>query len=172
MSAGAMTGKHILNEIASHGMITSTVNLDVQVQPAGFDLTVNRIETFASDGHIDFNNKRRRTATTRFVSLYHLATHDYYQLAPGAYKLSFNERIRVPINCITILQTRSSLLRSGASIHAGFGDPGFDGHYSVLLVVHNENGIEIEVNARVAQLVFLPVMSGATPYDGIYNETT
>jgi len=170
----ALSKKQITHEIATNGMITDMVDLRVQAQPAGFDLTVNKIEAFMTDGYIDFSNKRRSLAGTRPLPTYsQFGTEDEweaYQLAQGAYKLTFNERIRVPMNCLTIVQTRSSLLRSGASIHAGFGDPGFDGHYSVLLVVHNESGIEIEVNACVAQLAFLSVMEGAVPYDGIYND--
>ncbi len=169
-----LSKKQIEQEVDAGRLVLEMIDPAIQIQPAGVDLTVLSIEAFNGAGHIDFSNKRRTLATLRPVPqrLEYDTDGEWetYELGPGAYSVMFNERIEIPLNMIVMLQTRSSLLRNGASVHAGYGDPGFHGKYRCLLVVHNEDGIDIEKGARVAQIVFFGVMPGATPYDGIYNE--
>jgi len=39
-----------------------------------------------------------------------------------------------------------------------------------VLIVGNQQGIKIKQNARIAQLIFLPISEVKEGYNGIYNE--
>lgn len=76
-----------------------------------------------------------------------------YILRAGPYRLTFSEQIRIPADCCGFVLPRSSLLRSGVTIHTALWDPGYEGKGKVLLYVLNTKGAVISIGARVAQLV-------------------
>lgn len=78
-----------------------------------------------------------------------------YILGPGPYKIRYKEVIAVPNNAIALAIPRSTLLRAGATIYTAVWDPGYNGRGEGLMVVFNPNGIEIEISAQIAQLVFI-----------------
>ena len=65
---------------------------------------------------------------------------------------------------------RSSLLRAGIDVRTAFGDPGFNGHLSFLLINHTDQLFVIEKGARFAQLINMEVILVEDEYDGDYNE--
>lgn len=89
-------------------------------------------------------------------------------LAPGRlYLMHTAERVwardRVPV-----LDGKSSLGRLGISVHqtAGYGDPGFDGQYT--LEVTCVLRVRLIVGMRVAQMRFHSLVGEVVPYDGKY----
>jgi dUTP pyrophosphatase len=76
-----------------------------------------------------------------------------YRLRSGPYVLTFAERIMIPASCCGLVLPRSSLLRSGVTIHTALWDPGYEGRGKVLLSVLNKRGAKLSLGARVAQLV-------------------
>ncbi|RLE56332.1 MAG: deoxyuridine 5'-triphosphate nucleotidohydrolase [Thermoprotei archaeon] len=123
-----------------------------QIQPAGIDLTLERVFVFCGRGAI------RRSG----VELPHCEEVEprggIYVLEPGVYKIRFREVVSIPEDCVGIAFPRSSLLRMGASINLAVWDPGYVGRGEAMLLVLNPNGIEIEVGARVAQLVLIKLV--------------
>ncbi|MEZ4496947.1 MAG: deoxyuridine 5'-triphosphate nucleotidohydrolase, partial [Thermomicrobiales bacterium] len=65
---------------------------------------------------------------------------------------------------------RSSIARSGAAIHTAVWDAGYSGRSTSLLHVINPDGLRLQRNARVTQLVFM-TLSETTEhgYAGIYQ---
>jgi len=51
--------EEILNLIKEKNLITNYINLDFQLTPNGFDLTVEKIFAFKEKGALDFSNKER-----------------------------------------------------------------------------------------------------------------
>lgn len=168
--------------IEEEGMVEDYIDLDMQLQPAGIDLTVDNISRFATrnylkpcrEGCVDFDNSKREIPktlklgyyTTFYVDSYG-NTKRFYFIKPGSYKIEFNEKINLPKNIVGIGRTRSTLLRCGATISSGVWDPGYSGHGQVLLTVGAP--LKIYKNARVFQLQFMRCNS-TEKYDGIYQE--
>lgn len=151
--------------IKDDGLIVDYVNLDTQLQGAGFDLTLRDVYYYINEGRVDFDNRERRIAKTKKIKP---DNEEWYFLGPGAYKIQFNEGVKMPTDVVAIARTRSTLLRNGAFIDTGVWDPGFGGRSFSLLVVRNPHGIHIKKYSRVVQLVFF--RCGEAPrYDGVYN---
>jgi len=122
-----------------------------QFQPAGIDLTLRDVFSFSSTGSIDFDNSGRKLSET---SKLQFGSDGWLYLPKGAYKIQYNEIVKIPLDCIALAFPRSSLLRCGAFVHCAVWDPGYEGRSESLLVVENEHGIKLKKNARLVQLLF------------------
>lgn len=165
-----LTDKEIRLLITEHSLITNYVNLDEQIQPNGFDLTLDRIHRF----HARTAGEVR--ADGKDLPPYHELEYNegtgLKLLGEGCYFISFNETVKLPSNVLGIGRTRSTLLRSGASIHTGAWDSGYEGKSGSLLVVHNPAGIVLQHNARVLQLLFSTTSGSENDYAGSYQFET
>lgn len=137
---------------------------EIQKQPAGVDLTIDKIFSFSSYGVIDYDNSERKLSGVEEVSF-----GDEVFLPPGAYKVILKEVVKIPEDCVGVGLPRSSLLRCGATIETAFWDPGYEGRSEVLLIVHNPKGIKLKRGARVLQLTFVKVRNPRSKYFGEYN---
>ncbi|NYZ74422.1 deoxyuridine 5'-triphosphate nucleotidohydrolase [Candidatus Micrarchaeota archaeon] len=137
-----------------------------QFQPAGIDITMKEIYRFKSAGLIDFDNKERKISDVEPVDF----ESDRVSLKPGAYKVIFNEYVRIPKNVAGICLPRSSMLRCGATLECAVWDPGYEGRSEALLVVRNEHGIILKRNAKIGQMVFIRLSEDASSlYEGKYK---
>ncbi len=157
------------SERTGAAFVEDAVDLEVQTQPNGVELTLATVETFDGMGALAFDNDERvLPPTTRLP----YDADGWIHLKLGAYKIRFNETVSVPVDRYAIARPRSSLLRMGASAPTALWDSGFIGKGEGLLVVHNPYGIRIRKDARLVQLVFVqlpePVEKG---YDGRYQRT-
>lgn len=120
-----------------------------QIQPAGIDLTVSKVFKFKSKGYLGVKE--------RFLSeVYEVPKRNgKWFLTKGAYKVLINETIHVPEDVVGFCFPRSSLLRMGVDIRCALWDPGYYGRSEVLLIVYNDEGVVIEENSRIAQIVFI-----------------
>ena len=146
--------------------IDNLIDVNVQVQPAGVDLTVREILLFKEPGYLGFSERRLPECIQLKTN-----SEDYWILYPaGAYKVIFNEIIRVPEDCIGICKPRSSLIRMGATLITAIWDPGYVGRSEALLVVFNPYGIYLKRNARIGQLIFIKLTNKARKkYSGSYQ---
>ncbi|EGQ43362.1 MAG: deoxycytidine deaminase [Candidatus Nanosalina sp. J07AB43] len=164
--------KSQLKEKIKQGLIKDYVDLDRQLQPSGFDVTVDKIKRFESRGSLDFSNSERRISEASDVVTEKRSEEDKYgwwNLDQGAYKIVMNERVDIPNDLVAFGYPRSSLLRMGCTIENAVWDPGFTGVGSFLLLVENPDGVDIKQNARVNQLVFHDT-GGTQGYQGKYTE--
>ncbi|RLG76733.1 MAG: deoxyuridine 5'-triphosphate nucleotidohydrolase [Thermoprotei archaeon] len=139
-------------------------DLNIQIQPAGIDLTVRKMFSFASPAYIGFKDRRPAKVTEL------IPTNGVWRLKPGAYKVMFNEIVKVPDDVVGLCFPRSSLLRSGVLFTCTVWDPGYVGRGEGLLTVLNPHGLELEVGARVAQLVFIKLTEKPSKvYEGVYK---
>ena len=94
----------------------------------------------------------------------------WLQLAPGGYLVTFNETVNLPLNLMALARPRSSLIRSGVSLHTGVWDAGYAGRSQSLLMVHHPAGYRMQRDARIAQLVFFPLVAADSEgYTGRYQ---
>jgi dUTP pyrophosphatase len=142
----------ILSGKEASALVEAMIDPQAQTQMCGVELTLGRIERFASAGAVAFDNSERKISQTERVSFDETGWAD---LVPGAYLVTFNEIVSVPRDAAAMARPRSSLLRSGASLETALWDPGYCGRSQSLLVVHNPFGLRVKKNARLMQLVFL-----------------
>jgi dUTP pyrophosphatase len=152
-------------------LIEGYINLNIQLTPNGFDLTVEEILAFASGGAVDFSNKERMIPVGRKIMPKKHKKEDkfgWWKLKKGAYKIRTNETVNLPNNLVALAFSRTSLLRMGAFTQHGVWDAGFRGKGEFILAVENPRGIKIKQNARIAQLIFLKA-NETEGYQGIYK---
>jgi len=161
--------------IREHKLIEGLIDLDTQLTPNGFDLTVASVAAFEGQGAVDFSNKERILPQGKELTPKKEAPQDTYgwwQLSPGTYKLKTNETVTLPKALVALAFSRTTLLRMGAFTVHGVWDAGFSGRGEFVLVVANPRGIRLKQNARVAQLVFLRIEETARGYTGMYQQLT
>jgi dUTP pyrophosphatase len=147
-------------------LIENYRNLEEQVQPNGFDLTLKDVLRLQSGGCISVNNAQRKVADlTPLV----FDGADYLDLSPGAYGITFNEIVNLPRDIMALGAPRSSLLRCGVTVQNAVWDAGYHGRSQALLVVHNLLGFRVQRNARIDQLVFIHLEAETEGYRGIYQ---
>jgi len=158
--------------IKEKNLIEDYINLDIQLTPNGFDLTVGGIFEFSTPGALDFSNKEREVPKGKEILPKKRIPQDkfgWWDLKKGAYKIRSNECINLPPDLIALAFSRTSLLRMGAFTQHGVWDAGFQGRSEFILVVENPKGIKIKQNARIAQLVFIKINKTDKIYQGIYQ---
>lgn len=163
--------KEIKQLIDEKRLIEDYINLDKQLTPNGFDISLSKVFAFNSQGHLDFSNSERVIPAGKELIPQKNNSEDKYgwwDLPAGAYKVRTNETVNLPNNLTALGFTRTSLLRMGGLTQNGVWDAGFKGKGEFILLVSNPQGIKIKQNARVVQLVFLGV-DETEEYQGIYK---
>ena len=148
-------------------LIEGYVSLEDQLQPNGFDLSVREVARCSSPGRIGASNDSRVLPDTHPLPF---DGEGWLSLEPGPYLMTFNEVVNLPGDLMALGRPRSSLLRSGVSLHTAVWDAGYSGRSQSLLTVHNASGFRLQRDGRLAQLVFFRL---ATPpaegYRGRYQ---
>jgi len=132
-------------------LIEDYVSLGQQLQPNGFDFTLRDVDKLVSAGSMGAGTGQREISATETLSF---GPDDWLSLAPGPYRITFNEVITLPLDLMALARPRSSLLRSGVSVHTAVWDAGYHGRSEALLVVHHPLGYRLQRDARLVQLIF------------------
>jgi dUTP pyrophosphatase len=132
-------------------LVEGLLDPQVQVQPAGIDLSLQKIYSMNTAASIGFT--QAETTLPEYEAMT-FDNDDKVFLSPGPYKVVLNEVVNIPRNVVGIARPRSTICRSGATVGTALWDPGYSGRSEVLLIVHNPNGLTISRNARVIQLCF------------------
>ncbi len=147
-------------------LIDNYIDLQEQLQPNGFDLTLKEVSSIQSAGQIGAANTQR--VTSQLFPL-QFDAEGFINLTPGAYVVTFNEIVSLPKRVMALGAPRSSLLRCGVTVQNAIWDAGYHGRSQALMVVHNPLGFRIKKNARIDQLVFIELAGETEGYTGIYQ---
>jgi dUTP pyrophosphatase len=147
-------------------LIEGWLDLEAQVQPNGFDLTLRDAAAVTSAGSVMVDNRDRKVSDLEPLPF---STNGSIELAAGVYMVTYNEIVRLPRHIMALGRPRSSLLRCGVSVGTAVWDAGYEGRSQSLLVVHNPGGFRVERNARLTQLVFFELTGEAEGYKGAYQ---
>ena len=140
-------------------MLEHFLSLEAQLQPNGFDMTVRGVARLATPGAISVEDSGRVLSETEPMGF---GPDGWLQLEPGPFLVTFNEVVNLPLNIMALGRPRSSLLRSGVSIHTAVWDAGYSGRSQALLVVYHPDGYRVQRDARLMQLVFLQMETAAS----------
>ena len=147
-------------------LLEGYINLDEQMQPNGFDLTIREVALFQTSGKIATSNSQRLVSDLAPLVFDGL---DFVDLMPGAYTIAYNEVVHLPNNVMALGTPRSSLLRCGVTVNTAVSDAGYSGRSQSLMVVYNPQGFRLQRNARIVQLVFLWLTGETKGYQGTYQ---
>ena len=151
--------------IMKGGLVQDTLG-ESQFQPAGVDVSLKEVYSFKNAGKIDFDNKERKISDVIPVPF----VNGDAVLQAGAYKVIFNEYVRIPQDAAAFCFPRSSLLRSGITLECAVWDPGYEGRSEALLIVANPHGAILKMNAKIGQLVFIRLVEKTSySYEGVYK---
>jgi dUTP pyrophosphatase len=162
-----LTGRDIRRLIKSAPpLVEGWMDLDKQVQPNGFELTLRDVAALQSAGKMAMDNRQREIS-----GLAPLAFDDngWLELAPGSYIVTYNEIVHIPKNIMALGRPRSSLLRCGVNVGTAVWDSGYEGRSQSLFIVYNPRGFRVQRNARITQLVFFELTGETEGYNGIYQ---
>lgn len=148
-----------------------------QYQPAGIDLTLDKVSKLKhNDGTIYGLTKKAKVLPlqeemkTANMQVGGMITDVFVLMPHTSYIATTAEKIKISKFAGQFYLPRSSLLRAGIDVRTAFGDPGFEGHLSFLLINHTDEIFVIERGARFAQLVDISADNVDKEYDGDYNE--
>jgi dUTP pyrophosphatase len=166
--SGVLSRELLLELVAGDPpLVSGWTDLDQQIQPNGFDLTLSEVRRHRGRGTIGISNETRI-----LPDLDPLAPDGdgFLDLDPGIYYVMYNEVVSLPNNVMAFGRPRSSLNRSGVTIHTAVWDAGYSGRSTSLLSVLNPAGFRVQIGARVLQLVFVGLAQTAQRgYQGIYQ---
>jgi dUTP pyrophosphatase len=157
----------IIIGMGAEALVEGMIDQETQTQMCGMELTLQKIERFASAGAVAFDNKERALPETSALDF---DSSGWISLSPGAYLVTFNEIVSIPKDAAAFARARSTLLRCGATLETALWDPGYRGRSQSLLVVYNPDGLRLKKNARLMQLIFLRLEKEAEKvYEGRYQ---
>jgi len=147
-------------------LIEGYVDLDSQVQPNGFDLTLREIALPQTPGRLAVNDSQRLVSDLAPLVFDGLG---FVDLMAGTYIITYNEIVHLPNNIMALARPRSSLLRCGVTVETAVWDAGYSGRSQSLMVVYNPQGFRLQKNARIVQLIFLALTGETEGYSGSYQ---
>jgi dUTP pyrophosphatase len=152
---------------AGRPLLSDFVDLESQLQPNGFDMTLREVSRYVGQGQIGRESHDRRLP--ELVPLPFDAD-GWIMLEAGPYHILYNEIVSLPDSLMALGRPRSSLGRSGVTIHTAVWDAGYSGRSTSLLSVLNPEGFRVQRDARVMQLVFFGMAAAtAAGYAGQYQ---
>jgi dUTP pyrophosphatase len=148
-------------------LLADAIELDAQLQPNGFDMTLREVGRHAGPGQIGVSPDDRVLPDLIPVPF---DDDGWVTLPQGIYHIVYNEVVSLPANLMALGRPRSSLGRSGVTIHTSVWDAGYSGRSTSLLSVLNPDGFRVQRNARVMQLVFIGLAEATLAgYSGRYQ---
>jgi dUTP pyrophosphatase len=157
--------------IKTENLISDYINLEEQIQPNGFDLTLNKIEVPTTPGVLGVKGKTlpvmKEIKPIEIISDKKGFSEKIF-LPKGIYLGYLNETVNLKSVAAICIQ-RSTLARSGVFHPTSLWDKGYNGKGTVALVVDNPNGFYMERNSRIVQMIFSPVLGDGFAYNGNYQ---
>ena len=148
-------------------LVEGMKDVSIQVQPNGIELTLKEIHSIKGMGTVDFDNSER--VIPESIPL-QFQPDGWIELEEGIYKILFNEIVNIPKDTAALATPRSSVIRCGATLETAVWDAGYRGRSECLLVVFNKDGLRLQKDARVIQLVFYSMESAVDKgYSGRYQ---
>ena len=148
-----------------------------QYQPAGIDLTVDKVALLTHNQGTVYgllkNAKilpQQEELKISNVQVGGMLKNVFVLNPHEAYIVTTKEKIKISKHAGQFYFPRSSLLRAGIDVRTAFGDPGFNGHLSFLVINHTDELFVLEKGVRFAQLIDMNANNVEEEYDGDYNE--
>ena len=94
-----------------------------------------------------------------------------YYLQPSIpYLLSTIEKVNIPNNIVMLIDTRTTMFRSGIILKATYTNPGYSGILTFMAINTTKKPVLIQQGFRIAQAGFMQIEGKITPYCGRWQE--
>lgn len=146
-----------------------------QRQPNGIDLRLGAVYEIVDNGYVYGLLKDNKNVPPHIpVPIEEIPTHEGYIKGWGLqpetlYILEVENDIKISDNCAQTYYPRSTLLRSGCTLHTAVGDAGYNGKLAFLFINHLKGPFVLEKGVRFAQLLDYQVEGVNQGYDGDYQ---
>src|SRR5438477_2623253 len=105
--------------LAARPPLLENVDLATQLQPNGVDLRLERVQRLVSRGHLGATDAVREPAEREDLAP---DAEGWWDLHAGPYVITYREKVNLPNDLMALIRPRSSLLRSGVTLHGAVWD--------------------------------------------------
>ena len=156
----------VLELIKTQKLIEGLDEKEINFEGCGIDLRIGELYEMDDDEgflHIE----TRKTPNFKLVAKFDKSKNKKVKLKPGkTYSAITIETINTPENLFGWFIPRSTLYKCGIVVQGVRTDPGYRGKFSFVLTNASKNAFEIEMGARIANIVFHKVDGKANLYKG------
>ncbi len=143
---------------------------NMNFEGCGPDLRLGELhELDSGEGFLHIED--RKTPNFKLISKYEKGKSEKVKLMPGKFYIGVTEEtINTPENLFGWFLPRSTLYSSGILVHGVRTDPGFRGKFRFFLTNVSGRPFEVEMGARISNIVFHQVDGKTNSYQGQWNE--
>lgn len=156
----------VLELIKTKNLIEGLDEDNLNFEGCGVDIRIGELyEMDEEEGflHID----TRKTPSFKLISKYEKGKTSRIKLKPGkVYSAVTIEKINTPEDLFGWFIPRSTLFKCGIVIQGTRTDPGYRGNFSFIMINNSNRDFEIEMGARIANIVFHRVDGKSNLYKG------
>jgi len=156
----------VLELIKTRNLIEGLDEKNLNFEGCGVDIRIGEIYEMTEDEgflHIE----TRKTPNFRLLAKFEKGKTIKVKLKPGkTYSATTIEKINTPENLFGWFVPRSTLYKCGIVVQGIRTDPGYKGKFSFILINTSNKDFEIEMGARIANMVFHRVDGKTNLYKG------
>jgi len=156
----------VLELIKSKNLVEGLNEKEINFEGCGVDLRIGEIyEMLSNKGFLHI--KTRKTPNFKLIAKYEKGKSKKVSLRPGkTYSATTIEIINTPEDLFGWFIPRSTLYKCGIVVQGIRTDPGYKGKFSFIMINASKKLFEIEMGARIANMVFHKVEGKANLYKG------
>jgi len=156
----------IIETIKTQKLVEGLVEENLNFEGCGLDLRAGEILEMGEDeGYLHVET--RKTPNYKLLGRFEEGKVTKVKLQSRKnYVVKTIETINVPENLFGIFFPRNTLVKSGLMAHPGRVDPGYKGSFTFNLFNTSNNGFEIEMGARIGNMIFIRVEGKTNLYKG------
>jgi hypothetical protein len=122
-----------------------------QLKKNTLELTINSIDSFYSQGHLDFGGSEFRSALYENVTpiIEDDPKYAWWSLSPGQYSITYNEMLNDP-NYYAIIYPHTRLIQTGSAHPAFYWSPTSKNQKIKTILQVGEKGVRLKENSRIS----------------------
>jgi len=156
----------VLELIKTQKLIEGLDEKDINFEGCGVDLRIGELyEMIEDEGFLHIET--RKTPNFKLLTKYENGKSIKIKLKPGKiYSATTIETINTPENLFGWFLPRSTLYKCGIVVQGIRTDPGYKGKFSFILINTSNKDFELEMGARIANMVFHRIDGRTNLYKG------
>jgi deoxycytidine triphosphate deaminase len=156
----------VLELIKNQNLIEGLDEDNINFEGCGVDLRIGEVYEMG-DGEGFLRIETRKTPDFKLIAKYDSKKAAMAVLEPGkTYSATTVETINTPQDLLGWFVPRSTLYKCGIIVQGVRTDPGYKGKFSFVMTNTSKKPLEIEMGARIANMIFHKVEGKTNPYIG------
>jgi deoxycytidine triphosphate deaminase len=156
----------VLELIRTQNLIEGLDEKNINFEGCGVDLRIGEIFEM-EEGEGFLHVETRKTPNYKVLAKFEEGKSKKVKLEPGrVYVATTVEKINTPENLFGWFIPRSTLYKNGIVVQGVRTDPGYNGNFSFVMINTSKKDFELEMGARIANMVFHKVEGKPKLYKG------